>query len=145
NAATAIASQQRLLLTSLLGASRLARLADAELLTPDKAYTAMELVSDLQDGLFAELKTDAPKIDPLRRQLQRTYLDVLKAEFQPPAPGSTGPPTTRPTSELRAVSRVALNQLATQLEAAKKKTKDPLTLAHIDDLHSEITTILATD
>jgi hypothetical protein len=146
NASTAIASQQRLFLASLLSANRLARLADAELLTPEKAYTAMELVNDLQDGLFAELKTDAPKIDPLRRQLQRSYLDILKAEFQPPAAsGSTGVLAARPTSELRAVSRVVLNQLATQLETAKKKTKDPLTVAHIDDLHSEIVAILAAD
>ena len=88
--ATDIAQQQRLLLQSLLGAGRLARLADAELLNPDKAYTAVELVEDLQDGLFVELKTDAPKIDPLRRQLQRAYLDILKAEFQPPAARGSG-------------------------------------------------------
>ena len=106
----------------------------------------MELVTDIQDGLFAELKTDAPKIDPLRRQLQRSYLDILKAEFQPPAAsGSPLTPPVRPASELRAVSRVTLAQLATQLEAAKKKTKDPQTIAHIDDLSSEIAAILAAD
>ena len=147
-AAAEIARQQRQLLGSLLSANRLARLADAELLAPDKAYTAVELVADIQDGLFAELKADAPKIDPLRRQLQRGYLDLLKAEFQPPPvaaspiPGLGGP---RPTSELRAVARLSLGKLSTQLEAAKAKAKDPVTLAHIDDLHSEIAGILAAD
>ncbi len=148
-ASAELAGQQRLILRSLLSAARLSRLADAELLSPDKAYTAVELVGDIQAGLFAELNADAPKIDPLRRQLQRAYIDVLKAEFQPaPAPaspqfgGAAGP---RPASELRAVGRQALGTLATQLEAAKKKSKDPLTVAHIDDLHSEIASTLATD
>ncbi|VTS02151.1 glutaminyl-trna synthetase : Uncharacterized protein OS=Chlorobium sp. GBChlB GN=HY22_13840 PE=4 SV=1: Reprolysin_4 [Gemmata massiliana] len=148
-----IAGQQRLMLRSLLSAGRLARLADAELLAPDKTYTAVELVNDVQTGLFSELKSDAPKIDPLRRQLQRGYVDLLKAEFQPApaAPSPIGPQGAgaaagaRPASELRAVGRQALGTLAGQLEAAKGKAKDPLTIAHIDDLHSEITTILAAD
>ena len=149
-ASSELAGQQRLMLRSLLSPARLSRLADAELLSPDKAYTTVELVDDIQTGLFAELKADAPKIDPLRRQLQRAYIDLLKAEFQPaPAPaglpglgGAAGP---RPASELRAVGRQALGQLSTQLEAAKKKAKDPLTVAHIDDLHSEIASLLTAD
>ncbi|MCS6865596.1 MAG: zinc-dependent metalloprotease [Gemmataceae bacterium] len=150
-AAAGIATQQRQLLASLLAPDRLARLADAELLTPEKAYTVVELVTDLQDGLFAELKTDSPKIDPLRRQLQRAYLDLLKAEFQPPASGATSAPGnvpslggsgSRPTSELRAVARLTLAQLAKQLEQAKSKTTEPLSLAHITDLESEIKALL---
>ncbi len=149
-AAAGIAAQQRQLLASLLSADRLARLADAELLAPDKAYTVMELLSDLQEGLFAELKTDAPRIDPLRRQLQRAYLDLLKAEFQPPAaappPGNmpaVGGSGSRLASELRAVARLTLAQLAKQLEQAKSKTTEPLTLAHITDLASEIQALLS--
>jgi hypothetical protein len=148
-AAADIARQQRQLLGSLLSANRLARLTDAELLAPDKAYTAVELVGDLQNGLFAELKADEPKIDPLRRQLQRAYLDILKAEFQPPAapaggrlPGP-GESLVRTPSELRAVARQSLAKLAKNLDATKGKAKDPATFAHLDDLHSEITAILA--
>jgi hypothetical protein len=142
-----LAQQQRLLLASLLSANRLARLADAELLSPEKAYTAVELVGDLQDGLFSELKAGAPKIDPLRRQLQRAYLDILKAEFQPPAPtestsSAVEPP---PSSELRAVARITLADLETKLAAARNKAPDLTTRAHIDDLRSEIGTILAAD
>ena len=149
-AAAEIARQQRSVLAGLLSSSRLARLADAELLAPDKAYTAVELVADIQDGVFAELKTDAPKIDPLRRQLQRAYLDIMKAEFQPPpaSPASQFPGLGAPargSSELRGVARLSLGKLSTQLEAAKAKTKDPVTLAHIDDLNSEITALLAAD
>ncbi len=147
NAAERIARQQRVLLEGtrfppqegLLSPARITRLADAELLTPGKAYTAMEFVADLQDGLFSELKAKSPQIDPLRRQLQRTYLDILKAEFRP-ASGSG----TQPASELRAIARVTLAKLAAQL-AAVKNSKDPQTLAHLQDLHSEIVSLLKAD
>lgn len=156
SAAADIAKQQRTLLAGLLGSNRLSRLCDAELLTPDKAYTAMEFVTDLQDGLFSELKGDAPKVDPLRRQLQRAYLDILRAEFQLPAAAANPDPVlpgrrggslggSGGASELRAVGRVTLGNLAAQLEAAKKKAKDPQTVAHLDDLHSEIVALLAAD
>jgi hypothetical protein len=137
-----------LLLANLLGANTLGRLADAELLDPDKAYTAVELVNDLQGGLFSELKSDTPKIDPLRRQLQRAYLDILKAEFTPPAAAPGGAPPigfTRPPSELRAIARQALGKLLDQLTVAKGKAKDPITIAHLEDLQSEIKAILDTD
>ena len=154
-AASEVEQQQKFLLTSLLSSGRLSRLADAELLAPDKAYTAMELVTDLQEGVFSELKADAPKVDPLRRQLQRAYLDILKAEFKPQPQAAPASPTPRRggidlggasgSSELRAIARATLPKLATQLAAAKKKAKDPLTAAHIDDLHSEIKSILSGD
>ena len=76
-----IAGQQKSLLLDLLSASRLSRLLDAEVLAPDKAYTAMELVADLQAGIWSELKAEHPKVDPLRRGLQRAYLDRLKGEL----------------------------------------------------------------
>jgi hypothetical protein len=149
-AASGIAGQQRALLANLLSPAKLAQLSDAELLMGDKAYTALELVRDVQDGLFSELKADAPKIDPLRRQLQRAYLDILKAEFAPPAPapapGPFGPPAAaRGSSELRAVARVALAELATKLTAARGKAGTTATGAHLDDLASEIAALLAAD
>ena len=148
SAAGGISLQQRSLLRSLLGATRLSRLADGELLAPDEAYTSVELVADVQAGLFSELKADAPAIDPLRRQLQRAYIDLMGAEFEPPAPagGTTLPglsgASVRAPSELRAVGRQALAKLRGELDAAKGKAKDPLTAAHVADLSSEIGTIL---
>lgn len=151
-AASSIASQQRALLSSLLGSARLARLADAELLAPDKAYTAVELVADLQAGIFSELEKADPKIDPLRRQLQRAYIDILKAEFQPPAAAQPSSlPTRGPVSlggatggsELRGVARAALAALAGKLGQAAGKAKDPVTAAHLNDLKAEIAALLA--
>lgn len=153
-AADTIITQQRNLLRSLLSRSRMSRLFDAELLLGSQAYTPAELLDDLQRGLFSELQATEPKIDPLRRQLQRTYVETLAEEFEhtadSPAAPSPGPPRRRTdsgdssarVSELRAVARVALGQLLKDIAAAKAKTKDPLTRAHLLDLEATIQAIL---
>ena len=40
-------------------------------------YTGIELLSDLNDGLFSELAAQAPAISPYRRQVQRSYVTML--------------------------------------------------------------------
>jgi hypothetical protein len=143
-----IADQQQRWLGQLLGTGRLNRLFDAEVLDPAKAYTAVELVTDVHDGLFVELKADAPKVDPLRRQLQRSYVEILRREFQP---ADSAPATPRfrgrgdddpPVSELRAVARMSLKRLEKQLADALPKVKDASTRAHLEDLAAEVHTIL---
>lgn len=155
-ATSTVTTQQRALLASLLSASRLARLFDAEVLGGDKAYTPVELVNDLQAGIFSELKDAEPKVDPIRRQLQRSYIDLLKNEFNPPnvdaggpilpgrRGGSFGEPPAR-TSELRGVARVALAKLEKEIGTAKEKAKDTATVAHLGDLAAEIKKILSED
>jgi hypothetical protein len=141
-----ITAQQRRLLSSLLSASRLNRLFDAEVMGADRAYTVVELVDDLQGGIFSELRDAAPKVDPLRRALQRTYLDILKEEFEDgPGAGRSLPllgDEGGRVSELRAVARVELRKLAKQVEAAQPKVKDAATAAHLEDTLSQIHAIL---
>ena len=129
-----VTNQQKLLLGNLLGAARLNRLTDTEVLCPaDKCYTAVELVNDVQDGIWSELKADAPKVDPIRRSLQRAYLDILKGEFDHKDAG--GAPRPRLSfddegghaSELRAVARAALEDLNKRIAEALRKTTDPIT------------------
>jgi hypothetical protein len=153
-ATTAVTSQQRSVLQSLLSASRMARLFDAEVLLADKAYTPVELVDDLQAGIFSELKAAEPKVDPIRRQLQRSYVDILRNEFTSSS-GDTGGLVGLPrrsgfdfgprTSELRGVARVALAKLEKDLATAKGKAKDVATVAHLGDLEAEIKAILSPD
>jgi hypothetical protein len=141
-----VLDMQKNLLRSLLSPDRLNRLFDAEVLASDKAYTAVELVNDLQDGLWSELKAQEPKIEPLRRGLQRAYLDILKQQFEPP---SSTPATARPAvrqgggsgervSELRAAARAALHELSKRISEVLPKVKDPVTRAHLEDSLSQI-------
>jgi hypothetical protein len=145
-----ILGMQRALLDSLLGSSRLNRLFDAEVVAPGEAYTVVELVTDLQDGIWSELKGQHPKIDPLRRNLQRAYLDVLKREFEP----SESAPAARPflpqlgdepggrVSELRAVARGALHDLVKRINAALPLAQDTATRMHLEDALNQIDAML---
>ncbi len=142
-------------LRGLLSAQRLNRLLDMEVLQGDKAYTIAELVSDVQGGVFEELKADAPKVDPLRRNLQRAYFDILKTEFDPQPQGgglTLNIPRRGPISideaparslELRAVARMQLRELKKQLDAAIPKAKDTATKLHLSDLSEEIDAVFA--
>ena len=140
-----IAGQQKSLLLDLLSASRLSRLLDAEVLAPDKAYTAMELVADLQAGIWSELKAEHPKVDPLRRGLQRAYLDRLKGELdrkdsapQPIIIRSPRETDSGSLSDLRAVARSTLRDLSKTIAAALPRVLDPRTKAHLEDVIAEI-------
>ena len=145
-----IGSTQKALLGTLMNRTRLARLLDGEVQDPDNAYTVGELVADVQAGVWKELGDDKVKTDPLRRGLQREFIDLLKAEFETNrggggvifTPGRGGPmiefePPTR-SSELRAVARVALKGLAKQIAEAQDKAKDGATKAHLADCLSSI-------
>lgn len=142
-----VLSMQKNLLRGLLGSDRLNRVFDAEVLSPDNAYTVVELVNDLQDGLWTELREEQPKIEPLRRGLQRAYLEILKHEFEPPSAAAAAAPGPFPrgrglsgerVSELRAAARVALRDLSKRISKALANAKDPATRVHLEDSLSEI-------
>jgi hypothetical protein len=149
-----VMSQQKALLETLLSQARIRRLMDAEILMPDNAYTGLELINDIQDGVWSELKAEAPKVDVCRRALQRTFLDILKKELMPkddeakttptipfPRTGDDeGPPSKN--TDLRGVARAALTDLAGRLDLAINRTRDPVTLAHLLDCRREVETLL---
>jgi hypothetical protein len=140
-----ISAQQKGLMASLLSGSRVRRLQDEELLQGDKAYTVTELVADVQNGIFSELTSEKPKIDVLRRGLQRAYIDHLKNEVAP-AKDSSGPgPVASDASgtDFRAVARVALTRLEGQIKAAIPRAQDPITSAHLQDCEREIDAVLS--
>ncbi len=138
-----ISAAQKGLMQSLLSSSRIRRLMDDELLQGDKAYSVTELVNDVQDGIFSELKTTSPRIDVLRRSLQRAYLDHLKGELAPSKDGG-GPIFFGDTgsSDFRAVARVSLQRLHRQVIGTMNKTQDAITAAHLQDCERAIDAML---
>jgi hypothetical protein len=133
-----VTNMQKGLLQSLLGATRIRRLMDDELLQGDKAYSVTELVTDLQNGIFSELTSEKPKIDVLRRTLQRAYLEQFKGELAPNKDTTVGDSG----SDFRAVARVAVGQLETQVNAAINRAGDSITRAHLQDCEREIDAML---
>jgi hypothetical protein len=146
--ASDVMSQQSSLLRSLLAGNRIRRLQDAEVLLGDKAYNALDLVADVQEGVWSELHSDAVKIDPLRRSLQRTYLEILRSELMPPKTDTTpglpfsdvGGPSG--STDFKAIGHDALRKLKEQVESAIPRSGDSITRVHLQEAAREINELL---
>jgi hypothetical protein len=65
-------------LSKLLRPSVFNRMAEAKLMSGGKGvYSGIEMLKDLNDGLFSELDRPQPNIDLYRRSLQRNYVTLL--------------------------------------------------------------------
>jgi len=146
NIGSEVSTMQRSLLAGLLSNRRIGRLADGEMLMGDKAYSSMNLVTDLQNGLFSEASAPEPKADPMRRTLQRQFVDILKSEIDPKDDGGPSSPLSAfledspapRNTDFRAIARASLTALKATLTAALPKTKDAITAAHFIDCIKEI-------
>jgi hypothetical protein len=127
-----VMGEQGYLLRSLLDERRIGRMLDHEAMAPGKAYTVAEMVSDLQRGIWSELAQPQPAVDVYRRSLQRTYLQLLKTRVNGDAIAS----------EMRAVGRGALVDLAALIDRSLPKVKDRATALHLRSARSEIGQIL---
>jgi hypothetical protein len=149
-----VTDQQRALLNSLLSGRRFHQMMDAEVVAPEGAYKAMEFLTDVQDGVWRELKVSHPQIDVCRRKLQRAYLEHLKNEMYPKEAAGARPivpggddtsrifSATNRDTDFRAVARAALKDLGERLGVAMQQSKDPMTLAHLQDCKHEVEQIL---
>ena len=63
-------------LNNVLDNERLLRMVENEALNGDKAYSASDMLNDLQNSLWSELKT-GKTIDVYRRNLQKAYVDRM--------------------------------------------------------------------
>lgn len=162
------------LLRQLLDPGVFQRMADAS--TTAGAYVGLDLMEDLNEGLFAELDAPQPRIDPYRRELQRNYVTLLLV-----ASGSIGEPNGDAAaidarlveahvlpgdravaaasrrgisplayvareyrrergspSEFRAALRAGVTGLYDRIGESTKRVRDPETLAHLNDLRSDL-------
>ncbi len=76
--ASALQGSNVQLLRKLIDGGVFERMAEARELDPaPKGYTGIDMLYDLNDGLFRELQAPVPVIDLYRRNLQRTYVLLL--------------------------------------------------------------------
>ena len=142
-----VASLQESALTSLIAVDRMVRMQTCiERFGAEKTYTAIELLNDVQGGLFSELSTQKP-IEYYRRLLEKSFVDKLAAIVNP-APGSAptislsgiiismGNDASR--SDLPAIARGQLQQLRSQILAAIPLTTDKMSKLHLQDLQEKI-------
>jgi hypothetical protein len=149
-----IHTAQNRVLTSLMNSARFARLLEQSMLDGALALSPVEFLSSVRKGLWKELDGAAVKIDPYRRELQRSYLQAINTKLNPPPAAATalpfGPPDqggrggARPASsgDEKPMYRAELRALSATLTAALAKTTDPETKAHLDASKDEIARIL---
>jgi hypothetical protein len=115
-------NSQRQVLRGLLERSRTARLQAHEALLGDKAYRVDELLADLRGGVFGELNSSA-RVQPLRRNLQRAYLEILNERLNTPGPA---------TDDAKAAVRAELKSLNKLFAAKASGAGDRVQKAHLD-------------
>ena len=147
-----IRARQTALLNTLFQDARLSRVAEQGATLPaGQAYTLANLIGDVRRGIFSELTTARPAVDPYRRNLQQAFLDVMDRLINTPLvtplppnfnpfPGFT-PPPPRP-ADARALARLELQDMQPLLRTALARTTDRTTRAHFVDLQARIDRIL---
>lgn len=117
-----VEQQQNFFLSGLLSPTRMNRMMDNQAAHPGTAYTAAQLMQDVQSGVWSELKSPSPVIGLYRRSLQREYLQILKTRFAGETEG-----------EMHGLSMGMLRDLLRAIDAAIPRVTDTDTLMHLRD------------
>ncbi len=145
-----IGSAQNRVLASLFQNARLNRLIEQPAMHPGQ-YTLLNLVDDVQNGIWNEIRSGSPKIDAYRRELQNNYLDLIDGKLNPPPP-ATGTAAGRAggaaavantlVEDARSQLRAAITSLRTAVRTAAARATDRETRAHLQAADHRIGNIL---
>ena len=102
-----ILTAQSGLLRQIITDGRAKRMAEQVARNPKSAYSPQAMLGDLRKGIFSELKADPVDIDLYRRNLQRSFVEILDAEV--------GREVT--SSDLPALTRFELSSLLNEVQA----------------------------
>ena len=123
-----IRSAQTRILGSLISSTRLQRLEEQEALDGAKAYAPDQFLADVRKTVFKELDSAAPQVDAYRRNLQRSYVELVGGRIN----------SMFITDDSRPLFRGELKSLANQLTAAIPKASNRETKLHLEDLKDQI-------
>jgi hypothetical protein len=124
-----VLSAQSAVLRSLISGRRIERLGEIEQTSTNAAYSPAKLFADLREGLFRELGGKPAEIDLYRRNLQRSYIDMLSANLKTPAANS----------DLPAYCRAELEAIRALIRKADLSRSKPVVQIHLKDLTARIT------
>ena len=141
-----IRSTQSRTLNSILDFGKMARLIENEAINGKAAYTLIDMMSDLKEGIWKELYTNKT-IDVYRRNLQLAYLDrisYIMNEEQGSIPSWARGRVTSVKVSQSDIRTIAVGQLL-ELKKDIKKHKnrsDKMTKMHLDMATAKINKIL---
>ncbi|MBL7472188.1 zinc-dependent metalloprotease [Robertkochia sp. 1368] len=126
-------------LNNVLDFGRMARIIENEAIYGNEAYTIKEMMSELRDGIFSELRRGRT-IDTYRRNLQRAYVERLGYLMHEEQQQSrrTASAIDASQSDIRSIARAELNTLRSQVSSAINRTGDLMSKYHLRDLRDRI-------
>lgn len=140
---------QRSILSNLLSSARFARLNEQEAIDGGAAYAPAEFLAAVRRGIWREPDQPQVKIDPYRRNLQRSYLDLANTKVNGAAvPVPPGLPAGFPVAmfatsgDERPLYRAELRALNASIVRALARTQDKTTRAHLEGARDQIVRIL---
>lgn len=140
---------QRSILSNLLSSARFARLNEQEAIDGGAAYAPAEFLAAVRRGIWRELDQPQVKIDPYRRNLQRSYLELANTKINGAAvPVPPGLPAGFPVAmfatsgDERPLYRAELRALNASIVRALARTQDKTTRAHLEGARDQIARIL---
>ena len=136
-------------LNNILDFGRMARLMENEEINGDEAYSLLDMMGEVREGIFSELSR-GQEVDRYRRNLQRAYIDrmeFLMTEEQSEIPARMRAWSSRTDvnvaqSDIRPVVRGELKTLERQIRSAINRTGDTMTRYHLQDALERIDLIL---
>ena len=147
NGVEAIKSMQDATLSSLFAGDRMVRLLETSSISKNN-YSIDELMSDLNKGIFSELK-NKNSIDIFRRNIQKLYVDKMIELLNPgtasvrsvPVGVTYGFNTRRVNlaqTDLPSITRGQLISLKNDLKMSVSRMTDKMSKYHVQDLISRI-------
>ncbi|WP_374507448.1 zinc-dependent metalloprotease [Flavobacterium sp.] len=147
NGVEAIKAMQESTLSNLLAGDRMVRLFEGSSINKNN-YSVDELMTDLRNGIFTELKSNKP-IDIYRRNLQKVFIDKVTGLLNPGNASVRSVPVgvtygfnsrtvNLNQTDLPSIARGQLVSLKSNIKAAAAKSTDRLSKLHLLDLVSRI-------
>jgi hypothetical protein len=107
-------------------------------------YSLDEMLTDIENSLWSELRSAQPIITAERRTLQKSWIEnmnhTLTTAATPPPQGSTSPDLTN--TDVPVIVRTHMQTIMKLCKAAAAKCKDPMTLAHIVYAQNKLSKLL---
>lgn len=134
-------------LNNTMSASRIARLVDNEARADGGTYTAFEMMDDLRNGVWSELRANR-NVGVHRRHLQRAYIERAEnlMTVEPPRGGFFGSRYDVSQSDIRPIVRNTLEILRRDINnRLNAGSLDRSTRVHLQDARANIDEILDAD
>ncbi len=129
-----IMALQRATLNQLLSDARIKRMAEIELSHSHEmaVYRVDEMLADVRRGIWSELDNARPDIDLYRRNVQRSWVDILGNRLE----------SNNLSGESRAHLRDNLRTVKADIERRQRNAANAQTRMHLADMLDEINTLL---